>query len=518
MISGTQTLFNWSLRADTKSIYPHIVRACFTGFMLLAVLAAWANSLSGVAPGLEFFEWICRLNVLLISVSGISYFVSAVTEEKDSGTLALLRLAGVTPLVIVLSKSTSRLISALMLLMIQLPFTFLAITLGGVTWQQIIGAYLALAAWMCMVANVALFCSVRCNTSGRAATLATSVLLLFFAAGPILTGVAGLTGVSWISPQFLAVCENLHRHQQSILITTRLTEIFSATGAGDFLAIQFWRSVTVGAAMFLLSIVFFNRYSEPADDNTHGTSAKVRRFTIGRCWKLPIVWKDFLFFTGGRTFMFTKFFGYTLLVAGISAFHQLDHRDTTEWLNNELTWNAFIAVTCLLCVEVLLYASGSLFQEVRQSTISSLTMLPCSTPHLLLQKLGACGLALTPGALWLVILLAYRPSAITEPLSGTAVVSVVFEVLLCAHLTVLLSLYTRWAALPIAIFVTAISFMCCPFITLTIFEFSGRLARLNGISWSIFLGAIVNFMWGWLFVLLPMEIEIINRWNRLSRE
>ncbi len=241
MISGTLTLFNWSLRTDTRSIYPHIVRACFTGFMLLAVLAAWANSLSGMAPGLQFFEQICRLNVLLISVSGISYFVSAVTEEKDSGTLALLRLAGVTPLAIVLSKSTSRLISALMLLLIQLPFTFLAITLGGVTWQQIIAAYLALAAWMCMVANVALFCSVRCNTSGRAATLATSVLLLFFAAGPILAGVAGLTGVSWISPRFLAVCENLHQQQQMVLITTRLNEVFTTTGPVEFLAVQVWR-------------------------------------------------------------------------------------------------------------------------------------------------------------------------------------------------------------------------------------------------------------------------------------
>jgi hypothetical protein len=518
VISGPQTLFNWSLRADTKSIYPHIVRACFTGFMLLAVFAAWGSSLSGMAPGLEFFEWICRLNVLLISVSGISYFVSAVTEEKATGTLALLRLAGVTPLAIVLSKSTSRLISALMLLLIQLPFTFLAITLGGVTWQQVIAADLALAAWMCMVANVALFCSVRCNTSGRAATLATSVLLLFFATGPILAGVAGLTGVSWISPRFLTVCENLHQQQQLVLITNRLSEIFTSAGPVNFLSPQFWRSVAVGGMTFLLSVVFFNRYSEPADDNTHGSSAKVRRFTVGRCWKLAIVWKDFLFFTGGRTFLFTKFFGYTVLVAGISAFHQIDRPRTTEWLNDDLAWVAFLAVTCLLCVEILLYASGSLFQEVRQSTISSLTMLPSGTLYLLLQKLGACCLALIPGALWLVILLAYSPSAITTPLSATAVVSVVFEVLLCAHLTVLLSLYTRWAALPIAMFVTAISFMCCPFIPLAIFEFSGRMARLNGISWSIFLGVIVNFAWGWLFVLLPMEIEILNRWNRLSRE
>ena len=66
----------------------------------------------------------------LISVAGVSYFVSAVSEEKDAGTLALLQLAGAPPLGIVLSKSTSRMISSLMLLTIQLPFTFLAVTLG----------------------------------------------------------------------------------------------------------------------------------------------------------------------------------------------------------------------------------------------------------------------------------------------------------------------------------------------------------------------------------------------------
>ena len=43
MISGTQTLFNWSLRSDSRSIYPHIVRAGFAGFMLLAVMGAWGQ-------------------------------------------------------------------------------------------------------------------------------------------------------------------------------------------------------------------------------------------------------------------------------------------------------------------------------------------------------------------------------------------------------------------------------------------------------------------------------------------
>ena len=231
MISGTQTLFNWSLRTDIRSVYPHVVRAGFCGFMLLAIVGAWADSAGGMAPGLSFFRWICRLNVLLISVSGISYFVSAVTEEKDTGVLALLRLAGVSPLAIVLSKSTSRLISAIMLLLIQLPFTFLAITLGGVTQIQIFAAYLALAAWMCLVANVALLCSVRCETSGRAASLATAILLLFFAAGPLLDAFASLKGVSWISPRLLDVCRQLHTEQQATSITVRLHDIFSTATA-----------------------------------------------------------------------------------------------------------------------------------------------------------------------------------------------------------------------------------------------------------------------------------------------
>ncbi len=133
MKRATAALFSWSLRADCANVTPHIVRGAFALFVLLSVSAAYADAFSAVGPGLRFFRMICYLNVFLITVAGMSYFVSAVTEEKESGTLALLRLAGAPPLGIILSKSTSRLISALMLLLIQLPFTFLSITLGGVT-------------------------------------------------------------------------------------------------------------------------------------------------------------------------------------------------------------------------------------------------------------------------------------------------------------------------------------------------------------------------------------------------
>lgn len=522
MISGTQTLFNWSLRSDTKSVYPHIVRAGFSGFMLLAILAAWADSAAGMAPGLSFFRWICNLNVLLISVSGISYFVSAVTEEKDAGTLALLRLAGVSPLAIVLSKSTSRLISALMLLLIQLPFTFLAITLGGVTWQQIIAAYFSLAAWMCMVANVALFCSVRCSTSGRAASLATGLLLLFFAAGPILLNVAGLTSIPWISPRVIAACQGMYDEQQLMSVTVRLDQILTGTTGTSgtmIVAEQFWRNMSVGGVMFLLSVFLFNRYSEPVETNPHGESAVVRRFTVGRCWKLPLVWKDFLFFMGGRAFLIIKLIGYLCLVGGFVWFHQLEFPGSAVWLSKDLTHTAFITVTILLTVEMLLYASNSLFLELRQSAIPALRMLPIYTPVILLQKLGACLLAMSPAMLVLLCLFCYRPSAFMEDrYFAEQVVAWMFVALLSTHLTVLLSLYTRWAALPLAILLTAVSFPCIAGAALGLTTITQTTAELNGIRWGIWLGVVVNFVWMWIFVLLPIQIEIVNRWNRLSRE
>ncbi|MFY9256062.1 MAG: hypothetical protein WAO83_21590 [Fuerstiella sp.] len=519
MINGTQTLFNWSLRADARSIYPHVVRAVFAGFMLLAILAAWADSVGGMAPGLYFFEWLCGLNVLIISVSGISYFVSAVTEEKDSGTLALLRLAGVSPLAIVLSKSTSRLISALMLLMTQVPFTFLAITLGGVTWQQIIAAYLALAAWMCLVANVALFCSVRCQTSGRAASLATSILLLFFAIGPLLQSVAGLKGIPWISPRVVTACMELHEQQQLTSIVPRLAQIFASNSNLIMLAEQFWRGLGFGVVMFGLSVVLFNRYSEPLESNPHGSSAKVRRYTVGRCWKLPVIWKDFLFFMGGKSFLIVKSLGYVVLVGGFLWFHNLEQPNSSEWLSSDLTRTAFLTVTLLLSVELLLYSSSSLFLEVRESAIASLRMLPIQTPVILLQKIAAGVLATSPAIITLAVLWAYKPQAFLGYNDfPEMVVSWLFAISLSTHLCVLLSLYTRWAALPLAILLSVAAFPCIGGAALGLFTITETAAALNGISIGVWLGVGVNFVWMWLFVLLPIEIEIVNRWNRLSRE
>ena len=55
---------------------------------------------------------------------------SAEAEEKEEQTLGLLRMTGLNALSILLGKSTSRLLGALLLLLAQFPFTIFAITLA----------------------------------------------------------------------------------------------------------------------------------------------------------------------------------------------------------------------------------------------------------------------------------------------------------------------------------------------------------------------------------------------------
>src|SRR4051812_31145129 len=115
-------LFARSVRDDTRSRGFFWVRMAIC---LAVILEMWMTNLSariGGAAGLRFFSSLVWLNFVVICVAGASYFSSAVTEEKEEGTLGLLRMTDLSPLAILLGKSTSRMAGALVLLLVQIPF------------------------------------------------------------------------------------------------------------------------------------------------------------------------------------------------------------------------------------------------------------------------------------------------------------------------------------------------------------------------------------------------------------
>ena len=518
MISGTLTLFNWTLKMDSKSVYPHIIRAAFSFFMLLSIFGALMDAFGTSRTGLRFFESICFLNVMLITVSGISYFVTAVTEEKDAGTFALLRLAGMTSLSITLGKSTSRLVSSLMLLVIQLPFTFLSITLGGILWQQIIASYIALAAWMILVSNLALFCSVRCATSGRAAGLAGAILGLFFTLPTIIReGLAAAPAgvLSKGASDFLASLPELFA---AISIHDRVVTLLQTNVPVVFFGTQFWASVFIAFGLFCVSTLTLDFWSAPAEVGGPSENPGIRRWAVGRCWTLAVAWKEFLFFTGGRSFAIAKLIGGGLILMAFFMLQMLDNLSAGLTLERESGWHAFLTFAALLAIEVLLYASGCLFSEMRQGTQGTLATLPMSSARILLEKAAGCLIGLFPVVFWILVTLFVGSRSIVAHCSSTMVISYLIILGFSSHVAVVLSLYTRWAALPLTILFSTPAFFCLAAPILGLTAATTALARSHNFEMSLFLSGIVNLFWTWLFILLPLQLWIRDRWNTVTQQ
>lgn len=510
-------LFNWSLKMDSKSIYPHVIRAAFSFLMFFFISVAFADAFGTSRTGLRYFESICFLNVLLITVCGVSYFVTAVTEEKDAGTFALLRLAGMTALSITLGKSTSRLVSSLMLLVIQLPFTFLAITLGGVLWQQIIASYIALAAWMALVANLALFCSVRCTTSGRAAGMAGSILVMLFVLPNIITSVLGALPTGSLSPAGSSLLADIPQAIERFSILARLNELLQTDNRVVFFGQQFWISMAISVVLFAISTLTLDFWSTPADVAGPSENAAMRRWSVGRSWKLALMWKEFVFFTGGRSFFITKLIGGGFVFAGFIWLQRSQGYTDYFTLRGDNAWIAFQTAAAFLTLEILLYSSGCLFYEIRQATHSTLASVPMSGVRVLLEKASGCLIALIPSLFWLGTIVICGYEGIARECSMTMVISYLIMLAFSSHIAVILSLYTRWAALPLTILISAPAFFCLAAPILGLTAATNSLARSQHIEMTLLVSTFVNLFWTWLFILLPLQLWIRDRWNDISQ-
>ncbi len=183
-------LFERSLRLETRSVLVCWSRAGLMLLIMFMLIPIQATARAGYlgAPGLNFLEELVWVNLVCITLAGLSYFASAITEEKEEMMLGLLRMTDLNPVAILLGKSTSRLVGALLLLLVQVPFVLLAITLGGVGLLQVAAAYGTLLAYLFLVCNLALLFSVMFRNTTTAAAFTLAVLLLFlighyFAAG-----------------------------------------------------------------------------------------------------------------------------------------------------------------------------------------------------------------------------------------------------------------------------------------------------------------------------------------------
>ena len=385
-LQNLYTLLNHSLRQESRSVQAHRFRVgsllIATWLLLVAQYSTWFIG----ATGSSFIRWLVMLDLVLILVGGSTYFGSVITEEKEQGTLGLLKLAGFSNVGLMFGKSSSRIVTALIIFIIQLPFAFLAIVLGGTTTAQIIAAYLALGAFLVLLGNIGLILSVICRRNAVATSLTFLIGFLTLTSGH-LASFAMTSGyakkISWLRSGL----EWIELKDEWTSAYSRLQEIASSRQSTPF-APQFWTSLAIAAGLFLISGLIFDRFTEYTESQTPHrpqSGQRLRRWQqwVERVGRDPIAWKEFHFGAGGYTSMLGKSLFYAALI-GCTLFFET--RLQMQYQTNPVEVLHGTLVTVLL-IELLAFSAHFLGSEYAGGTLPNLILTPNSLTGIVFSKL-----------------------------------------------------------------------------------------------------------------------------------
>ncbi|MDB6174772.1 MAG: hypothetical protein JWL59_4083 [Chthoniobacteraceae bacterium] len=520
MMNALLALFNRSLRQDSRAKSTYWARAGLVSLICVMMITTRLSMGWIGAPGLQFFATVISTNYLFISLAGLSFFSSAITEEKEEMTLGLLRMTNLNPLSILLGKSTSRLFSGLLLLAVQLPFTLLAISFGGISLVQILASYCALMAYVIFLSNLALFASVVSARTAGAAILTGFLLVLFLFGHYFTLGI--LSVLHWMGMIRFStpgtILQAFLNGWKILLPSTRFEEVLSTGFSGSLLSPQIYGNLALGLLFFAIAWASFDFFCRDEKDSTPrrflfrpgpktvGIASAFRIFNAGRAWKAALIWKDFHFLAGGKLTVFIKLLLYLLLPYGGIL---LANGNGTLQLD-EYGYTYLWSMVVVFFAELVVMAGRIFRQERRWQTLSSLAMLPISIRRLAYQKVLGCLVGCWPTFLiflggCLLLLMANWADAVLwwsnpnrDILHSLALqldwrgvgafVGVVALVLFFLHLVVDLSLRFKWGALPLAIGITwLLNMIALPFSIYSMGEASFVAIPLALIAATIFL-------------------------------
>ena len=196
MFTGAFALLERSLRVDARTWPTHMARLGLMAAIYFSLCFALATENRFGAPGLRFFQGIAYLDATFMTLLGLGFFSTAITEEKEEGTLGLMLMAGISPLGILVGKSGGRLWQSLLLFAVQCPFMLLAVTMGGVMTGQIWAVTIALLAYMVFLAGFGLLCSTLAPRSRTAGGWMAGGLVLYVVLPSLARGLSRLYA-SW---------------------------------------------------------------------------------------------------------------------------------------------------------------------------------------------------------------------------------------------------------------------------------------------------------------------------------
>jgi hypothetical protein len=451
MLWRALALVQRSLRVETRDVRIHLFRCCLPALFLITISTHFSSYEWRTAIGRDLFAWLIGYNYFFISAAAATFFATAITEEREAETLGLLRMAGVGSLTLVLGKWFPRLLSTGLLLLVQLPFTYLCITLGGILWPQILAAFASLAAHLVFVGGLALVCSVCSRTSSTACLWTALWLALIHLAG-LLSGIGlpgGTGGAAWWNALLLAITQ--------FLGATRLIEVMQSGFVGSAWCYQVASNLLAGSILLLAGCVLFGRLplDEPADSGKiRSWLPKLSRLSSARrTWgSAPLFWHAFYLLTGGPVPLVLRFAGHVAVSLVFNVF-------LISW-NSRFRWDEFGAVLIIwgLIATALegAYVSAQVFRcEIAGQTWGTLCLLPKHVWEIAWPRWLGAALGILPGSLCLsagILLNLHRFWGDLTDSSLWLIPLLIFSILLWSwQLTTLYSITIDWSAWPVSI-------------------------------------------------------------------
>ena len=464
-MNKTLALLVRALRTESRDIKSHLFRLGLAVFFVLILWLGQSSIRFESAPGRLIFKWMTVANWVFITLAGGTFFAIAISEETEQQTLGLLRMANVGPLSLLLGKWLPRMLTAIVLISIQFPFTWLTVTLGGVSWQQIWASYLMLLAHLVLVGNLGLLASVLSPSSAKACgwTFAVMLIARFL---PLFCWWAIEYGTlhGWVlSGRGSNFWDQVVLPLNNWSASGRLFgEILTTSFKGSAWNSQVISNLMIGAGLFVLAWLIFDpatmRHMSGGPQRRSLLSRLINRTTrsSGASWDWALGWKDFRQVGGGFKSVIAKT-GFYLFLYGVIFY--ISRKFGTGL---EEAWQTTSGVTAniifwgLLPLELSFLAAKLFRPELNDQTWSTLLTLPKSLPEIAYSKLAGAMLGLIPTLS--VLLICATPFLGDLLVASRRSPEFVFlfcylfsAVLLALHLVTFFSVSIEWAAWPIAI-------------------------------------------------------------------
>ncbi|MDF1661145.1 MAG: ABC transporter permease [Planctomycetota bacterium] len=462
-------LFTRVLRADTRANWTYITRIAFFAFLLFAIYGTYKGRNQLQAPGKTLFAGIVVVDFMIITLLAVSSFATSITEEKELGTLGLLRMTRVTPLAILLGKWGSRLFSVFLLLIAQCPFTILSVAFGGITLTQILAVHLSLSAYLVLTSSIALFASVVSRRNGEAVFFTIALLVIFFLTPWILSFFSSSQGARYLL------------YQLSILFPT---DMLQKKNYANWQSQLFYNHMlfSYGTSLVLLTVStlsfdYFNREGKPgkapsdvsapledASEMKTATASPSKQAKSRRSWAFAHVWFEFTYTAGGVLHWLTR----VTFALGFLVFVHYSYPNMKEWrlfqwilsgeytvrnghlyYHNSQAWVLFQGFAFLFLAHLAHGYSVTIQEELRGQTLSSLTLFPVPLPQIFRQKLLGLTLAHSPylvGLIISVMILFAQGSPLAGDLLSVRGLLLFSLSAFFVHLVAYLSLWIRWGA------------------------------------------------------------------------